>query len=174
MKITGRQENSSAEGKGQEEKGHPLLIPPRGPRRAETTGMNHSTNADHLLFYTSSSKIVSSITICSQNAFISSSAQKSLRGTASPFICHITHHSPFQYRQHIVGSFHDCSPVTTCSCLSPLPQLCCHNTSSCNNIGRTLVLFPNFQITIVFGLQIILVQIPPFWINIPLPNYHIN
>ena len=42
---------------------------------------------------------------------------------SSPFICHIIHCSPFQYRQHIAGPFYDCSPVTTHSCLSPLPTV---------------------------------------------------
>ena len=36
----------------------PLVTLPSGPRRAETTGMNHPSKADHLLIYTSSSEIV--------------------------------------------------------------------------------------------------------------------
>ena len=65
----------------------------------------------------------SSITISSQNAFISSSAQKSSRGMASSLICHIIH--PFihsSYRWHMLGLFYNFSPVTTHSCLSSLPN----------------------------------------------------
>ena len=118
-KYLGGKKTPAQKGKGKKRKDAPLLTLPRGPRRAEMTGMNHPSKADHLLIYTSSSKTVSSITICSQNAFISSSAQRSSRGMASSFTHHIIHRSPFQYRWHIAGPFHDCSPVTTHSCLFP-------------------------------------------------------
>ena len=172
LKCLGGKKTPVQKGKGKKRKDTPLLTLKKGPRREEMTGTNHPSKADHLSIYTSSSKIVSSITICSQNAFISSSAQKSSRGMASSFIHHIIHCSPFQYRWHIAGPFHNCSPVTTCSCLSP-SQLCCRNTCSCDNIGRTLVLSLNFQIAIIFWFK---THCPnsPFQFIISLPNYHIN
>ena len=55
--------------RGKKRKDTPLVTLPREPRRAETTGMNHPSKADHLLIYTSSSEIIkqdrSFITICS-------------------------------------------------------------------------------------------------------------
>ena len=129
-----------------------LLIPPRGPRRAEMTGANLSTNADHLSFYKRSSKIVSSITIAAK-MHSSHQVHKSPQETWHPHssvTSFTVHHSPFTIPVQVAhsGVLYDCFPVTTCSCLPP--QLHCHNTSSCDNIGRTLVLFPNFQIAIVF------------------------
>ena len=55
-KYLGGKKTPAQKGKGKKRKDAPLLIPPRGPRRAEMTGMNHSTKANHLLIYTSSSK----------------------------------------------------------------------------------------------------------------------
>ena len=55
----------------------------------------------------------------------------------------------------------------------PPSQLCCHNTHSCDNIGRTLVLFLNFQIAIIFQSKMYCPN-SPFWFIILLPNYHIH
>ena len=55
-KYLGGKKTPVQKGKGKKRKDAPLLIPPRGPRRAEMTRMNHSTKASHLSIYTSSSK----------------------------------------------------------------------------------------------------------------------
>ena len=112
--------------KGKKRKDSPLLIPPRGPRRAETTGANHSTNADHLLFYARSLKIVSSITIAAE---MHSSHQVHKSPQRHGISIHLSHHSPFtahcslfQYRQHIVGSFMTASQLPPTAAF-PLPTV---------------------------------------------------
>ena len=64
-KCLGGKKTPVQKGKGKKRKDASLLTLSRGPRRAEMTGTNHSSNADHLLIYTSSSGIISFITICS-------------------------------------------------------------------------------------------------------------
>ena len=89
------------------------------PRRAKITGMNHTSKADHLSIYTSSPKTDHPLPFATE-MYSSPQVHKNPREAQHPHssITSFTiHHSPFQCRQHIVGSFYDCSPVTTHSCL---------------------------------------------------------
>ena len=87
---------------------------------------------------------------------------------------HPSHHSPFTISVQAAHSRALLQLLPSNHPQLPFPpsQLCCHNTCSCDNIGRSLVLFPNFQISITFWSQNIFVQIPPFQFIILLPNYH--
>ena len=75
---------------------------------------------------------------------------------------HPSHHSPFTIPVQAAhsGVLSWLLPSNHPQLPFPLPQPCCCNTRSCDNIGRTLVLFLNCHP--FFSLQIILVQIPPF------------
>ena len=112
--------------RGKKRKDAPMLTLPRGPRRAEMTGMNHPSKADHLSIYISSSEIIKQtdhpLPFAAEMHSSHQVHKSPWEAWHSSFIHHIIHCSPFQYRWHIAGPFHDCSPVTTRSCLSPLPN----------------------------------------------------
>ena len=170
-KYLGGKKTPMQKGKGKKRKDAPLLTLPRGPRRAETTGTNlpsksrpsvilHKLIKDSIIHYHLQLKCIHLIKCTKVLKRHSISIHPSHH---SPFTVPIqaahTGSNCVLYMGHAQFALSDpqrsfsatglgiqpvllynYSPVTTHNCLSP-SQLCCCNTNSCDNIGRTLVLF---------------------------------